>query len=92
MLRIMLDTAPHDPSSLPNPKRPKFLGNHLTLLGKFVFLVLKYGFYSNYFQIHLKLRKQQLVRIATHFANQAHMLVVNILQHRRVLKHLNMNR
>jgi len=31
MLRIMLDTAPNDPSSLPGAKRPKFLNNHLTL-------------------------------------------------------------
>ena len=31
MLRIMLDTAPNDPSSLPGAKRPKFLNNNLTL-------------------------------------------------------------
>lgn len=31
MLRIMLDTAPNDPSLLPGAKRPKFLTNHLTL-------------------------------------------------------------
>jgi hypothetical protein len=31
MLRIMLDTAPNDPSLLPGAKRPKFLNNHLTL-------------------------------------------------------------
>lgn len=31
MLRVMLDTAPNDPSSLPGAKRPKFLNNHLTL-------------------------------------------------------------
>ncbi|UJR33523.1 hypothetical protein I4U23_020968 [Adineta vaga] len=31
MLRIMLDSAPNDPASLPGGKRPKFLNNHLTL-------------------------------------------------------------
>lgn len=31
MLRIMLDNAPNDPASLPNPKRPKFLNNQLPL-------------------------------------------------------------
>ncbi|CAF0869294.1 unnamed protein product [Adineta ricciae] len=31
MLRIMLDSAPNDPASLPSNKRPKFLNNHLTL-------------------------------------------------------------
>jgi len=31
MLRIMLDSAPNDPSSLPNPKRPRFLTNQITL-------------------------------------------------------------
>jgi len=31
MLRVMLDTAPNDPASLPGVKQPKFLSNHLTL-------------------------------------------------------------
>jgi hypothetical protein len=43
MLRIMLDSAPNNPSSLPNPKRPRFLSNQLTLS-------------SNYFLLYLHLR------------------------------------
>jgi hypothetical protein len=43
MLRIMLDSAPNDPSSLPNPKRPRFLTNQLTLS-------------SNYFFFHIHIR------------------------------------
>ena len=43
MLRIMLDSAPNDPASLPSNKRPKFLNNHLTLsserLNDFVFVL-----------------------------------------------------
>ncbi|CAF1932276.1 unnamed protein product [Rotaria magnacalcarata] len=31
MLRVMLDAAPNDSTSLPGAKRPKFLDNHLTL-------------------------------------------------------------
>ena len=31
MLRIMLDTAPNDPTSLPDPKRPRLLNNQLSL-------------------------------------------------------------
>ncbi len=38
MLRIMLDSAPNDPSSLPNPKRPRFLTNQLTLSSNYLFL------------------------------------------------------
>jgi hypothetical protein len=54
MLRIMLDTAPNDPSSLPGAKRPKFLNNHLTLSSKlflnqhsvFLFAVISDSLYS----------------------------------------------
>jgi hypothetical protein len=38
MLRIMLDSAPNDPGSLPNPKRPRFLSNQITLSSKDLFL------------------------------------------------------
>jgi hypothetical protein len=40
MLRIMLDTAPNDPSLLPGAKRPKFLNNHLTLSSKIFFIII----------------------------------------------------
>lgn len=37
MLRIMLDAAPNDPTSLPNAKRPKFLNNQLILSSSYLF-------------------------------------------------------
>ena len=40
MLRIMLDSAPNDPSLLPNPKRPRFLTNQITLSSKILFSFL----------------------------------------------------
>jgi len=44
MLRIMLDSAPNDPSSLPNPKRPRFLTNQLTLSSNYSFLYITFKF------------------------------------------------
>lgn len=41
MLRIMLDTAPNDPSLLPGAKRPKFLTNHLTLSSKVLLFIIQ---------------------------------------------------
>jgi hypothetical protein len=37
MLRVMLDTVPNNPASLPGVKTPKFLSNHLTLSSKILF-------------------------------------------------------